>query len=232
VLDAIGQRFHVPEHHRGRAGQSLAVRHVHHAHPFGRHSLQRSDALANPIHENLPAAPRQRTQSGPGKVPHDLFDRLVKEFLEGEQLARAESMDVDLREAAANVGQQIQVPLFGQLGMMPALHQNLRAPEGDRFLNLAIQFLPRDDVGIVILFRAIEGAEFTIDVANVGVVDVAVDNVGDDLRPAPAIGTLPGEDSPPIGQRAQLVERQAGQAQGLGGIDAPSRPDLLQKLIQ
>ena len=39
---------------------------------------------------------------------------------------------------------------------------------------------------IIIFFRAIKRAELAIDVADVGVVDVAIDDVGDDLAPRPS----------------------------------------------
>ena len=45
-----------------------------------------------------------------------------------------------------------------------------------------------DHIGIVVVLSSIEGAELAIHVADVGVVDVAINNVGDDFVAAPAIG--------------------------------------------
>ena len=36
---------------------------------------------------------------------------------------------------------------------------------------------------VSVLLRPIEGAEFAIDVANIGVIDVAINDLGDDLAP-------------------------------------------------
>ena len=94
---------------------------------------------------------------------------------------RAEPVDVDLRKFAFDVREQIEIPLLRQLRMMPALHQNLRAAQRDGLLDLPVHLLERDDIGIVVLFRAVKRAELAIDVADVRVIDVAVDDVGDDL---------------------------------------------------
>ena len=70
--------------------------------------------------------------------------------------------------------EQVEIPLLGELGMMAALHEHLRAAERDGFLDFLVHFGERNDVGIVVFFHAIKSAEFAIDVADVGVVDVAV----------------------------------------------------------
>src|SRR5215472_4216927 len=97
------------------------------------------------------------------------------------ELARAEAVDVHLWEFAFDVRQQIQVPLLRQFGMMPALHQDLRAADCERLLNLLINLIERDHVSVVIFFDTIKSAEFTIDVTNVCVIDVPVDDVSDNF---------------------------------------------------
>ena len=37
--------------------------------------------------------------------------------------------------------EQIQIPLQGEFGMMPALHEDLRAAQGDGLLDFAVHFL-------------------------------------------------------------------------------------------
>ncbi len=56
--------------------------------------------------------------------------------------------------------------------------------------------------------RPVKRAELAIHIANVGVIDVAVRNVGHDLAPASAVTFFLGEISPHIGQRAQFFQRQ------------------------
>src|SRR3569623_39219 len=76
---------------------------------------------------------------------------------------------------------QVKIPLHGECRMMAALHENLRAAERHRFLYFAIHLLESDDVSIRVALCAIERAELAIDVANVGVVNVAINDVSDDL---------------------------------------------------
>ena len=116
--------------------------------------------------------------------------------------------------------------------MMPALHQNLRAAERDRLLDLLVHLVERDDVGVVVLFRPVKRAELAIDVADVGVIDIAVNDVGDDVVAAAVeilrLGQLPAA----VGERAELFERQGIKPQRLGRVDAPAVPNFLQQLVQ
>lgn len=64
---------------------------------------------------------------------------------------------------------------------MPALHQNLNTADGRKFVELLIDLLERKHVMILILFRSIKRAELAVNIANVRVIDVSIDDVGDDL---------------------------------------------------
>src|SRR6266853_1815326 len=102
-----------------------------------------------------------------------------------DEFARAEAVNVDLRELPFEVTEQIQIPLLGQFWMMAALHQDLRAAKGQRLLDLPIDLIERDDVGVVVLLGAIKRAELAIHVADVGVIDVAVNDIGDYVIASP-----------------------------------------------
>ena len=149
-----------------------------------------------------------------------------------DELAGAKAVDVDLREFAFDVREQIEIPLLGQLGMMPALHENLRAAECERLLDLLVHLGERDDVGIVVLLRAVERAEFAIDVADVGVIDVAINDVSDDFVATTIVGIFPGNLTSPVGERAEFFERQMIKPQRVGLLDALAVPDFLEQLIQ
>jgi len=95
-------------------------------------------------------------------------------------------MHVKLRELALHVCEQVQIPLLGQFGVMAALQQNLCPAQRERLLDLPVQLVQRNHIGVVILFRAIKGAELAIHVADVGIVDIAIDDVGDDFVAAPS----------------------------------------------
>ncbi len=116
--------------------------------------------------------------------------------------------------------------------MVPALQQNLRPAQRQGLLDLLVQLVQRNDVSVVILLRAIERAELAIHVADVRVVDVPVNDIGDDFVAAPVVGVGAGELAPPVGQRAEFFERQMIKPQRLSLVDALPIPDLLQQVVQ
>ena len=116
--------------------------------------------------------------------------------------------------------------------MMPALHQNLRAAERDGFLNFLVHFGERDDVGIVILLHAIKRAELAIDIADVGVIDIAINDVGDDVVAATVVSVGLRKLPPAVGERAEFFQRQMIKPQRFGLVNALAIPDFLQQLIQ
>src|SRR6185369_7819000 len=65
--------------------------------------------------------------------------------------------------------------------MQTALHQHARAAERDRLVNLRADLLECADVSVGRAGSTIERAERTDDVADVRVVDIAIDDVGDDV---------------------------------------------------
>ena len=77
--------------------------------------------------------------------------------------------------------QQIFVPLDIKIGMQPALHQHAGAAERDRLVDPLADLFDRMHVSVRLAGPAIERAERADDVAHVGVIDVAVDDVGDDV---------------------------------------------------
>ena len=205
---------------------------VHHAHPLRRIRLERGDAIAHAIHKDFPAATRHTAQTRRRKDAQDFLHRLVEKLRERHELARAEAMHVEAGELGLDVCEQIEIPLLRQLRMMPALHENLVATERDGLLDFFVQLVERDDVGIVVLLRAIERAELAIDVADVRVVDVAINNVGDDAIALAAVRRAAMQLPPPVCQRAQFFQRQRREPPGVIGIDAPAVPDFLQQAVE
>jgi hypothetical protein len=208
------------------------MRDVHDLQPIIAHRLERRNALAHAVHQYFAAAARDGPQPRSLEISDNLLQRLLKHLAEVDKLARTEAVDVDLRELALHVREQVQIPLLGQLRVMAALHQDLRPAKRERLLDLLVQLVERNDIRVVIFLRAIKGAELAIDVANVGVVDVPIDDIGDDFAAAPVVGAGAGNLASPVGQRAEFFERQMIQPQRLDLVDALSIPDLVQQFVQ
>ena len=112
-----------------------------------------------------------------------------------------------------DVLQQVQIIIDVELRVMPALHQDLHAADRHQLFDLLADLFRRQHVGIRVILVAHERAERAVDVADVGVIDVAVDDVRDDtVRMLP----LPHR----VSQCAQLGQSQRTiQPQRLFGRD-------------
>ena len=143
-------------------------------------ALQAADALAHFFVQDLGAAAGDRVETGVAQAgdgrrevqPADLRDVL--------NLGRREAMQPHLGEAALDGAEQLLVPLDLQAGVQAALHQHARAAEIDRLLNLLEDHVDAVDVAFLVAHGPVEGAEAAVFGAEVGVVDIAVDDVADD----------------------------------------------------
>src|SRR6266404_3429704 len=193
---------------------------VQHFQPIIAHGFERRNPLAHTVHEYFPAAAWNRSESSGFEIGNSLLQRFVKDFPKVDKLAGTEPVNVHLGEAGFDVRKQIEVPLLCQFRMMPALHQNLCAAERNGLFDFLIDFIEGDDISVGVLLRAIKGAEFAVNVANIGIINVAIDNVGDYFVAAPGIGIGLCELPPSIRQRTQFLEWQRIELQRLGLIDA------------
>src|SRR5512132_3276900 len=71
--------------------------------------------------------------------------------------------------------------------MMPALHEDLHSACSSEFIQFLIKLLETQHVMIFVAFGPIKRAELAVNVANVCVVDVAIDDVRHDLAAASAV---------------------------------------------
>ena len=154
------------------------------------------------VHQDLAAAagnavePRRRAARGPRPARVSPKRSLKKTTSRGR-----EAVDVD-RVVALDVAHQVEVPLERDVRIVPALHQDLDAADRLALVDLGADLLEGQDVALGVLRPAVERAELAVGDADVGVVDVAVDDVGDDV-----LGVLPPALG--VGQPAQLEERGA-----------------------
>src|SRR6266404_819150 len=74
--------------------------------------------------------------------------------------------------------------------MQPTLHQHAGAPERDGLVNFGTDLVERSYVSLAVTGAPIERAERAYHVTHIGVVDVAVDDIGDDTRRVPPLPNL------------------------------------------
>ena len=125
-------------------------------------------------------------------------------------------MDVDVRKRGLHRDEQVAVLKRRHVGVDPALHADLGRAASDRVGQLGQDGLVGMVVGVRLPSLALEAAELASDEADVGEVDITVDDVGNFV--ADVFGT-PGRAGGLIGRvaRAVAVERLAVVGTGLVG---------------
>jgi hypothetical protein len=102
-------------------------------------------------------------------------------------------MDVD-RMVPFDIAHQIEVPLERDVRIVSALQQNLDSPNRLALVDLAPDLLETQNVAFPVFGPAVERAELAVSNAHIGVVDVPIDDVGDNvlgvLQPTLGIGQL------------------------------------------
>ena len=83
---------------------------------------------------------------------------------------------------------------------------------------------------IIIFFRSIKRAELAIDIADVGVVDIAIDDVGDDFAPAAIVAFLLRKIAPRICERAEFLQRPAIKLQRVFARNSFARKELFRSM--
>ncbi len=99
MLDPLGQRFDVAEHHRGRAAAAQLVPHAVHVEPVVGQHLAARDCPPHAVDENLRTAAGQAAQAGVLQPLQHRAQRQLRDLREVIDFRRAEAVDVDLRKS-------------------------------------------------------------------------------------------------------------------------------------
>ena len=132
-----------------------------------------------------------------------------------------------MRIFLADVPEPIEIPVELQARMMAPLHQNLHAAHRAQFVQFLVQLLATEDVVVLIFFGAIKCAELAVNIADVRVIDVAIDDVGHDLFAAAVVGRALRLSSPCVSQGPEFFQRPAIKLQRFVAGDAFAGEDLL-----
>ena len=168
------------EHHRRGRDQSDLMNGAHHVEPFLSGAFCR-DAFADLVVEDLAAAAGQRIQSGVFQPAHYRLVIEPADQMNVVYLGRRKTVKLKFRIFCVQRAQQLLVPLDIKIRMQAALHQHAGAAESDRLVDPFADLVDRMHVRVGLARPAIKRAERADDVADVRVIDVAVDDVGDDV---------------------------------------------------
>ena len=182
VIHAMFKALAHPEHHGSGRAHAELVRRAVHADPVFGQAFQAGNLIAHLVIQNLRAATRNRIEPGIAQAHDRIPQTEVAVFRNRQNLRRRVAMQMDFRKALANAAQHLLVPLDFQVRMQTALHQNACAAQLHRFADLVVDRLELQDVAFLSgrSFQwPVERAKGAVLRAEVRVIDVAVDNVGD-----------------------------------------------------
>ena len=226
VLDAFFVGLDRAVHHRRGGAQSRPVRVAHHVEPFvGGRLAEAVQQRADAIDQDLGAAARNAVEAGRNQAIDHGGHRQLGQPRQVDDFRRGQRVELERRIALLDRAEQILVPRQRQVGIVAALQQQLDAADGDRLVDLPEQLVEAEDVAFGRSDGPVERAEVALRDADVRVVDVAVDDVGDD-----AVGMLAGTDA--IGEPSEQRRRRAAiELERLVRADALPRPDFRCDLI-
>jgi hypothetical protein len=152
--------------------------HLHDGQPLGGADLERADAASDMVHQYLCSASGKRVEARLGEEVQDVRDRFAGQGGEVVNLGRGEAVKVDgvaFLDAAEEGGE----PLKAKSRVQPPLEHDLGRSLAYSLVDAVFDIIVTEEEGLGTLFVAEEGAEPTAVDADVGVVDVAVDEKGD-----------------------------------------------------
>ena len=152
-------------------------------------------------------------------LDQEVLDRQAGAAGAVDDLHRREGVDVHLRHPALHRGDQVEVGRARELGVDAALHAHLGRAELPRLLGAVGDLVQRQRVRVGVGAPLGERAEPAADVADVGEVDVAVDDVGDLVADG-----LAGAGGRPAGTPRRAARRRRSSAPAPGRRSAPPGP--------
>ena len=151
-----------------------------HFDPIVGRRFQTADAAPDVIVQDLSPAARNGIEA---RVSHPRDGVANADFAalgNVHNLRRGEAMAPDLGEAALDGAQQIFIPFDLQVGVQSALHEDPRPAEIERLLDLFEDHFVRVEIPFSVAHRPVERAKAAVFRAEVRVIDVPVDDIGND----------------------------------------------------
>ncbi len=148
--------------------------------PFLPRGLVFHEALAHVVHEDLGAPSGQRIEPRGTKPLQRLGHGDPRHLVDVNDFGGGQCVQPEVGEALLEPGEELFVVFDLELRVVAALQENLVAAEFVRLGDLLFDLFDWQDVPLVVPGLPVERAEGAKRVTHVRVVDVAVDDVGDD----------------------------------------------------
>ncbi len=171
------------EHDRHRAPQADAVRRFHDLQPFGGLDLVGADDRADLVVEDLGGGAGQGAEPGVAQFAQEIGEAAAERLGALPHFEGREGMDMHARHRLLDRAADPEIGSAGIFRMDAALQADFGGAALPGFLDAADDLVHIEVVGpaaqILAELALREGAELAAEIADVGVVDVAGDDVGD-----------------------------------------------------
>ena len=175
--------FDRPEHDRRRRAQAGFVRGLVHLEPLLGRDLVRAEDPSHLVVEDLGGRAREGREAGVAQAREVVGEREPERRSSLPDLERREGVHVQIGQLALDRLDDLDVVVAGERGVDPALQADLDGAALPRLAAAADDLVERDEVGraaqVLGQLPLRKGAKAAAEVADVGVVDVARDDVGD-----------------------------------------------------
>ena len=150
VLDALFVGLHRAVHHRRRRAQAGAVRVAHDVEPLvGGRLAVAVQQLAHAVDENLGAAAGDAVEArGDQPLDRPRAPAAATAARGGSTSGGDSACSLNVGIARLDRAEQILVPRQRQVGIVPALQQQLDAADGDRLVDLSEQLVEPEHVAV------------------------------------------------------------------------------------
>ena len=182
VVDAVGVIFAYAEHHGRRGAHSQLVRRAVHIQPVAGQAFQARDLVAHFVIQDFRASPGNRIEARIPEPGNRVANGQPAIFRDGNDLRRRIAVQMDLGKALLDASHHLLVPLDLQVGMQATLHEHPGPAQFHGLLDLGVDRVEIEDVpffGPRSLQRPVEGTERAVFGTKIGVIDVAINDVGD-----------------------------------------------------
>jgi len=178
MFNAVPAAFSRAEHHGRRSRNTSGMGRLHDVKPLRGAYLERADAASDMVHQYLCSSSGEGVEARFGEEAQNVWNGLRGGSGQMVDLRRREAVKVDA-VALFDGAEEGDEPFKTDSRVKPSLEHDLGRPLpygfGDAVQNLVVI----EEKGLGTLLVAEEGAESTAVDADVGVVDVAVDEKGD-----------------------------------------------------
>ena len=175
VGDTVFGLFDMPKEHGGVGGDAQLVGGPVYRKPFFAGFLAGADLVPHALHQNFSTSAGEGVQARILQRGHDLLRALSRNFREVADLYGGKGLQVHLREFRPEFCEHVDVVIEGVVGVEPAYNMEFPRPASDGLGG----FCPDGIVvpvigGGAVLLDFGEGAEFAMQNADIGVVNLSV----------------------------------------------------------